>query len=323
METLFSTENFRTAVRFNRWREVCEDRLVPMAQQQLGSEPFYACIEGCSIGSLSLTKFSLGNVRAATTSQTIRHENNKTDQLFLSFVLSGALYSEQNGHSNRDLTGDICVRDTSLPWTIEHRGNSEVLAIEIPRSRLEGILGSSRRFAGLTAKGNLPVTRLAGSFLRGLLEEEGQLAQLATERMSSIAIDLIAASIAERMALETPKSLHATVLVQRAMAYATANLVDPNLDPNRVAAAVGISLRHLQVLFREHGHSIAAWIWQQRLERAAQRLANPAFLRLPLGEIALQCGFSDQAHFSRRFRNYHGVTPRSYREMMIERLSKP
>ena len=33
----------------------------------------------------------------------------------------------------------------------------------------------------------------------------------------------------------------------------------------------------------------------------------------PLGEIALACGFADQAHFTRSFKQVTGQTPRSYR----------
>jgi AraC-like DNA-binding protein len=33
-----------------------------------------------------------------------------------------------------------------------------------------------------------------------------------------------------------------------------------------------------------------------------------------LSEIALNCGFADQSHFSREFRRQFGRTPRDYRE---------
>ena len=78
--------------------------------------------------------------------------------------------------------------------------------------------------------------------------------------------------------------LQGTLTLQRAKAYAAANLGDPDLNPSRVAAAVGVSLRRLQELFRDDGGNLAAWIWQLRLEKAAQRLSDPAYLHLQVGE---------------------------------------
>lgn len=317
MQRLFSTEGVPEGRRFSAWRDICEDRLVPMAQSRLENGPFQAVIDGTSIGSLNFTKFALQNLRAATTPKTIRHQDNKTDQLFMSMVLSGSVNAAQNDRSATTAAGDFCIRDTNTPWTIEHDGYSEVLAIEIPRNRLESLLGPARHFAGLTVEGHLPVTTLARSFLCNLTRVGEQLDHHAAERMASVGIDLVVASLAERMAMETPKALRRSLLVQRAKAYITANLDDPNLDPAQVAAAVGTSLRHLQILFREEGLNIAARIWQQRLERAARRLSDPACAHVPLGELAYECGFSDQSHFSRRFRDQFGMSPRDYRHSAL------
>lgn len=317
MQTIFSTDAILTKDRFHQWRDICEDRLVPMTQNCLGDEPFHAVIAGTQIGGLNVTKFSLSNLRASTTAQALRNENNKTDQLFMSMVSSGAVNADQNDRSTTDRIGDFSIRDTNTPWTIEHNGYSEVLAIEIPRSRLEGMLGSARHFAGLTVGGHLPTTILARSFLSNLLRVEDQLTPQAAERMTAVGIDLVIASLTERMARETPKSLRGTVILQQAKAYVAANLGDHNLDPAQVAAAVGVSLRRLQTLFHEDGLNVAAWIWQRRLERAAQRLSDPASTHVLLGEVAYRCGFIDQAHFSRRFRGRYGLSPRDYRHAAL------
>ncbi|MBE7199889.1 MAG: helix-turn-helix domain-containing protein [Parafilimonas terrae] len=321
MQTIFTTDEVQSKDRFRHWREVCEDRLVPMAQTCLSEEPFHATIEAVGVGTLAFTKFALRNLRAATTPQTLRHENNKTDYLFMSLVLSGTVKSDQHDHSTVDTPGDFSIRDTSTPWTIQHDGYSEVLAIQIPRDRLEGMLGSTRRFAGLTVGGGLPTTTLTRTFLQNLLRVGDRLAPEAAERMASTGIDLVAASLAERMAREPPKALHGTLIVQRARAYVAAHFGDPGLGPADVAAAVGVSLRHLQTLFREDGHNIAAWIWQLRLEKAAQRLSDPACLHLQLGEVAYRCGFADQAHFSRRFRDRYAMSPRDYRHTALSRAA--
>jgi AraC family transcriptional regulator len=40
--------------------------------------------------------------------------------------------------------------------------------------------------------------------------------------------------------------------------------------------------------------------------------------RQALGEIALQCGFADQAHFTREFKKIVGLTPARYAKANCE-----
>ena len=322
MQTIFSTDGLIRRDRFRLWRDICEDRLVPMDQDYLGPDTFHAVIEGTLIGDLSFTKFALSDLRASTTRQTMSHLDGKSDQLFLSLVLSGTVCSEHNGRSIRDRAGDFSIRDTGIPWTIEHRGPSEVLAVGIPRDRLESVLGSARHFAGRTVSGALPTAVLARSFLHDLMRVAPQLTPQAAERMTAVAVDLVVASLAEQMALEPPQSLHRTLTVQRAKAHIEANLNNPDLDPPQVAAAVGVSLRSLQELFREHGHNVSAWIWQRRLENAGRRLSDPAWLHVRIGELAYGCGFVDQAHFSRSFRDRYGLSPRDFRHAALGRAAQ-
>jgi AraC family transcriptional regulator, positive regulator of tynA and feaB len=292
MQTLFSTDGVPQRDRFRLWRDICEDRLVPMAQQRLEGGAFQAVIEGCQVGGLGFTKFSLQNLHAATTPQMVRHPDNKTDRLFMSLVLAGSVKALQNDKSAVSTTGDFSIRDTNAPWTIEHSGYSEVLAIEIPRDKIESIIGPARHFAGLIVGRHLPVAALARSFLCDLARTADQL---------------------------EPHSLRGSLIVQRAKSYISANFSDPRIGPAEVASAAGVSLRQLQMLFRENGDNIAAWIWQRRLEMASRRLSDPGCSHLSLGELAFECGFSDQAHFSRRFRNHFGLSPRDYRHAALTR----
>jgi AraC-like DNA-binding protein len=36
---------------------------------------------------------------------------------------------------------------------------------------------------------------------------------------------------------------------------------------------------------------------------------------MPLATVALECGFADQSHFTRRFKGSVGVTPAAWRRM--------
>jgi AraC family transcriptional regulator, positive regulator of tynA and feaB len=50
-------------------------------------------------------------------------------------------------------------------------------------------------------------------------------------RMALIGIDLVVASVAERLARDVPHSIHGNATVQRAKAYVEARLSDTDLDP--------------------------------------------------------------------------------------------
>lgn len=293
-----------------------------MAQTCLNDEPFDATIEGTSIGGLVFTKFALRNLRAATTPRTLRHENHKTDHLFMSIVLSGHVRANQYDRSSTDRVGDFSIRDTNTPWTIEHSGYSEVLAIGIPRERLEESLGSARLFAGVTVGVDLPTATLTRSFLSNLLNLGDRLTPQVAESLVSTGLDLIVASLAERLAQEVRQPVRDSVVMQRARAYIEANLHDPSLDPPRLAAATGVSLRRLQALFSAQGRHISDWIWHRRLEAAAKRLADPGFLHMPLGTLAYGCGFVSQSHFSRRFKERYGLGPRDYRQRALSRAAE-
>ncbi|WP_236656569.1 helix-turn-helix transcriptional regulator [Streptacidiphilus jiangxiensis] len=75
------------------------------------------------------------------------------------------------------------------------------------------------------------------------------------------------------------------------------------------AAAHHVSLSHLHRLFQQDGTSVAAWIRDQRLDRARRDLVGTT----SIGAIAVRWGFRDAAEFSRVFRREFGLAPREYR----------
>ncbi|MGH1445406.1 MAG: helix-turn-helix domain-containing protein [Cognatishimia sp.] len=74
------------------------------------------------------------------------------------------------------------------------------------------------------------------------------------------------------------------------------------------ARSVGVAARSLQrVVVRETGFAPVFWQRLARARRAAVQVDRP------LADVAADCGFSDQAHMSREFRRWFGVSPRMLR----------
>jgi AraC family transcriptional regulator len=68
---------------------------------------------------------------------------------------------------------------------------------------------------------------------------------------------------------------------------------------------------------RTFGASPHAYLMKRRITMAVEQMLGSD---APLSEIAMNCGFADQAHFSRQFRRTMGSTPSNWRR---ERTSQP
>lgn len=96
--------------------------------------------------------------------------------------------------------------------------------------------------------------------------------------------------------------------VRRAKAFLSENLED-RLSLEEVAAAVGLSRYHFLRLFKQAtGLPPHVFRTQRRID-AAQRLLKKG---MSFSEIALSTGFTDQSHFTNKFRQFIGATPSQY-----------
>jgi AraC-like DNA-binding protein len=88
---------------------------------------------------------------------------------------------------------------------------------------------------------------------------------------------------------------------------------DPGLawTTDAMAGAAGVGVSRLHALFREElDTSPHAWLLAHRVKRACEWLATT---RLPIADIALRAGFSEQSALTRALRKATGMTPAAYR----------
>jgi len=78
-----------------------------------------------------------------------------------------------------------------------------------------------------------------------------------------------------------------------------------------LAALASLSEYHFARMFKaSFGLPPHAWIASQRIERARAMLRTTG---MPLADVAGRCGYADASHFSHRFKEMVGATPRQYR----------
>ncbi|HIQ06712.1 MAG TPA: helix-turn-helix domain-containing protein [Anaerolineae bacterium] len=101
--------------------------------------------------------------------------------------------------------------------------------------------------------------------------------------------------------------------VQAAIEWLQVHYAEP-VSLSELAAAVGISPRHLSRLFREAvGQTPAEYLETLRLSVAQSMLMGTD---RSITEIALEVGYTTPSHFSQRFQSRTGLTPSEFRRLV-------
>ncbi|MBN1092402.1 helix-turn-helix domain-containing protein [Blastococcus sp. TML/M2B] len=130
---------------------------------------------------------------------------------------------------------------------------------------------------------------------------------------------LVSAAGDERYA----RAVREETLLTRLTTYARAHLTEPDLGPQRLAAAHNVSLRRLYSEFAGAGLHLEQWLIAERLERARAQLVSRSGRHRSIAAVARACGFADASHFARRFRQAYGLTPREWQRESARRGAEP
>jgi transcriptional regulator GlxA family with amidase domain len=99
----------------------------------------------------------------------------------------------------------------------------------------------------------------------------------------------------------------------RVLEYIVTHL-NENITNKELADVAGLSVCHFARMFKQTvGVSPHCYVLQCRVKRTQELLADTD---MPLSEIAIAVGFSDQSHYTRWFREIVGITPGNYRWSM-------
>jgi AraC family transcriptional regulator len=92
--------------------------------------------------------------------------------------------------------------------------------------------------------------------------------------------------------------------------------LDGQIALSQVARECKLSISHFVRAFKQTtGQPPYRWLLQQRIDVAKELLLHSG---LPMVEIALKCGFADQACFIRAFRKLLNITPGEWRRMHMQ-----
>lgn len=134
---------------------------------------------------------------------------------------------------------------------------------------------------------------------------------------SNLTIDSLLLQILEKMC-GAENSVFSTkpLWVKKIEEILHANFDQP-LSLLKLSDELDIHWVHLSRDFSRYFQSnFSDYIRKIRIEKSLNLLRNK---KLSLTEIALMCGFADQSHFIRSFKNFHGITPKKFRQIISSR----
>jgi AraC-like DNA-binding protein len=231
------------------------------------------------------------------------------EYLIVNTVKSGMLSIEQLGKTLALWPGDSALLDPQHMFTVSLHEPTRVSALRVPKPALRE-RGLRYSFpAVLCPNPALADVSAVREVMLNLTSQAGKASEALLARLGDQCIDLIDVFIDGGNEPVRRRSTTATVL--RAKQLIARRIGDPDLNAERIAAELNMSVSSLTRAFQASRLSTMRYVWSMRLERAARRLLADAS-HGAVKKIAYECGFANQAHFSRAFKARYGMTPREY-----------
>ena len=233
------------------------------------------------------------------------------DRAYLSYVLEGP-YLESYSAASRITCPPRALR--YLPPNMAHGNLFEVgshcLIVEVETEALKRV---QEHTAALEHPGE--IQGIASTWLaQRLYHEFRQGDELALISLEGLLLEMLVEGARHGGGSQSVTVLPRWLRVARE--YLEANFLRP-LSLAEIAAAAGVHRVHLSREFRRYfSATVGEFLRRKRIEHACHMVSTT---NVPLSEIAMTCGFSDQSHFSATFRRQVGVTPARFRQMAQSR----
>jgi AraC-like DNA-binding protein len=239
----------------------------------------------------------------------------------LTFQVAGEMDVEHAGsHALR--AGDIHVIPAGDQHRITRALDADVWCAalkpaELDRERFQPLLAPFESIArGALPRVSLPAGRR--DFVASLFAELGALdGRREPAVRSESLVALLLAEIGDHTpaaALAVTPTARRSDVTAHALAFIAANALAP-LSLADVARGIGRNRSHVaDVVRRETGRSVGAWISEVRLDEARRRLEETDEL---IEVIAERVGYADSTHFTRTFKRRYGLAPRAWRNLQV------
>lgn len=308
-----TTDGVPAGQRLAYWREGVMRRMVPLSVEGTAN-PFRGRMRRIVGDGLELIEFASTDVVAVRSSERCRIDG--CDDVTIDLMRRSTNTWMDHGGTQRVRAGDLYLVDYAKPSEVR-RGRHCTVGLTMSRQLVRDVLGGDIAPRAGMKFATTGLARVLCHHLQATFDEAARMA---------VAERAAAAKAAKDMALALLQATHEGMADPDRFAHgfhrAALGLIDhecgdPDLTPERIAVALGCSRASLYRAFAKQGESVAAAIWQARLERANRMLTAPEGIGLLVSDIATLAGFREMPTFTRMFKRRYGLTPSDAR--VVER----
>ncbi|MDV3252681.1 helix-turn-helix domain-containing protein [Devosia sp. BK] len=271
--------------------------------------------------SADMATYNLGSFLIGKTSaspQTFQRDANLVsavgvDHLLVQLYVNGSCEFDVEGYQTRGKAGDLVCFDLSRQMK-SATTQLDTISLVVPRQLIRLSPTTFDTLHGAVLDGETSLGILLREHLLSLAKVAPRLGGPDGKLATEVAAVLISAGLS---AAVTGQASEADLLgtgVQAIQGFIEKHLVDENLTPEMIMRHFGLSRSALYRTFEPLG-GVADYIRDRRLNRAFLRLSSVGSNRGVVAKLAYMNGFSNEAAFSRAFRQRYGMNPR---EAIIE-----
>jgi AraC family transcriptional activator of tynA and feaB len=305
---LWSTEDVEQRLALSYWVDTVCDRFMELEIDTPLRERFSGRLEQADLGPATVNFLQADRQRVRRTRAKIAGTHYPVFHLMQ--LRSGRVVVRQLGREAPLRPGECMLINGTEPYEIACPEATSALVMALPEAWLKRWVQHPERF---------PVRVFSGSSWSAALNAALDSLEIASTDSLALPPNAVAEQIASLLALAAGREAldHRPVLLQRLMSTLRDCFHESDLSATAVASAHHVSIRTLHYAFAHAGTTFTEELLRLRLEHAVQVLSNPKLAHLPVTEAAARCGFADPGHFSRRFRQRYGKSPRQFRDSNI------
>lgn len=309
-----STDQTLPSLRSAHWNRVIAETYFQLHLTYRDPADFTGTLERRKMGSVSLSRLATQPLQYERRPTHISHA--QEEEYLVTVPRLSPVEFRQIGREVRCDPGGFLLERGDEPYRFAYGAPNELSVLKISKKSLAEKVRDPDRFCARIIDARSGLSALFTAMMQQLHSlpiGEGRAAEVLGRQMVEVLALALDATAGDDQQVRT--SVRAGHL-RRAEQVVRKHLSSPELSPEFVADACGISKRYLHELFSDTNQTVSQFIRDERLVAARDLVASsPA---ISMAEISYRFGFCDQAQFSRLFKARFGLAPSEWRKLSAQ-----